>query len=608
MANLVLDKKSQADMLQKWNLRWKARTDLLWLCHKILDFDRVNAKVHGPMLDSLQQFKMPTKDEAKAKDLIKGPNYFEYTPGDPYIELEGPRRKVLLFSRGYYKTSTNTIAHTIQWLLNYPQMAIATLFSTDDKAKRVLAPIRSAFQTNEKLRDLFPDYCPSRAKANDFGNSESFTLANRDALLKRLHLPVRVEPSVMSQSLEKSKAGYHFDLIKCSDIVDENMCELPQQRAATKNQFGLLPKLLVKRYDGKPGWIDVEGTFYHTEDLHVELCKDWIEKAPNEREWSVFVRGCFERDTGDNPPKYDPSELFYCDFKKDANGKRVPTWPETDPIEALEREEKSLTEGGRIFFAQRVLDPFADKSSERPFAEPLTWVMRDDFKSIPIDYHITTIDLADTINKRSNFSVITTCAYDRSGRCYVHNIQRGKWNPDETIERIFATHTKFTPVKIIIEDYAYVHGLRPSIERYASRTGIYPNFHYEPAGRTTDKVSRIIKALQPPLYTGLQGHADLRFVDPIDLNPDIAKHLRTVLEREFKDCTVFSTGASDDILDTLANQYLCRDWFGKEGLRGGIVPQEQAAIERVQREQYDRAWREMLGIDKIPEKQTEYQW
>lgn len=608
MSNLILDKKSEADMIHKWNLRWKARTDLIWLCHKVLDYNLISDKVHGPMVASLQQFKMPTKDEAREKDIIQGPNIFQYTPGDPYVELEGGRRKVLLFSRGYFKTTTNTIAHTIQWLLNYPQIGIALLFSTDDKAKKVLGPIRSHFQFNPRLRDLFPDYCPSKKKVNDFGNNENFTLPNREGILARLRLPPRVEPSVMSQSLEKSKAGFHFDLIKCSDIVDEQMVELPQQRASTEYQFGLLPKLLVKRYDGKDGWIDVEGTFYHTEDLHVKLCKDWVEKLPHERRWSIFVRGCFERDTGTNPPKYDPSELFYCDFKKDANGKRVPTWPEADPIEKLEAEEKDIVEGGRVFFTQRVLDPFADKSSERPFAEPLTWVPREDFKSVPIDYHVTTIDLADTTNKRSNFSVITTCAYDRMGRCYVHSIQRGKWNPDETIERIFQTHQKFTPVKMIIEDYAYVHGLRPSIERYASRTGIYPQFHYEPAGRTTDKVSRIIKALQPPLYTGLQGHADLRFVDPLDTNPELAKHLKTVLQREFTECTVFSTGSSDDILDTLANQYLCRDWFGKEGLKGGIIPQEQAAIERIQKEQYDKAWREMIGVDPLPAKQTEYQW
>lgn len=830
-----------------WQARWRARTDLLWLCKNVLEYTLVDPAVHGPMIAHLQQFPRPSLSIARGQDKILDNGKFLYTPDDFYKVLEGPRKRCLFFSRGYFKTSVNTIAHTIQWLLNYPQMAIADLFSVDKKAQDILKnSIKFHFQFNQKLRELFPDYCPQK-RINDWGNSEAFVLANRDDVLRRLKLPPRVEPSVMAQSLDKGQAGYHFDVIKCSDIVEENNVQTPEQRAQVKKRFGLLPKMLVKRPDGLDGWIDLEGTFYHTEDLHADMVKEWRELNPDERRWSIFINGVFQRETGTATPKYDPNEML-LPFKKDANGKRVPTWPTADPIEKLEAEEKDPREGGWNFFCtpghaeilyndwtskpiqdvqigdeivgfdtqlkkgrrrklqktkvldkgsnedmvykittdgggvvystidhlwfngrvldkthhtnystpavgrrmvrvykplkvdtcpvklkawaylsgiidgeghidsqphsanitiaqslgkntpicnkieatletldidyntwlrqatekykpmhmywlvggrpmklrmlanmdfakrqqlidhlwltpgavgdrkagqeriisiepvgketvywlttgtgnyvsqgyaskncQRVLDPWADSSAQRPFADPLTWITREDFQKVPVAYHLTTIDLADTTGPKSNPSVITTAAYDRMGRCYVHDIQRGKWNPDETVKRIFQTWAKFRAVKVVIEDYGYVHGLRPTIDRYGHLHNLYPPFHFQPASRTRSKVQQITRALQPPFHSG-----DMRFVDPIDpKDPLVAKQVRVVLENEFSECTVQSTGSSDDILDTLANQYLCREWFGKENL-GGAHTLTPEAEKRLEVEQYQAAQRRMF--------------
>src|SRR5690348_3815870 len=98
----------EKDFLLK--LRWKARTDKLWLARNILGYDRLVDHVHGPMLGKLQQFlPPPTKEIFQSSDQLLDKGGFKYVPwNDPY-DLQGSRRVLILFSRGYYKTTLNTI-------------------------------------------------------------------------------------------------------------------------------------------------------------------------------------------------------------------------------------------------------------------------------------------------------------------------------------------------------------------------------------------------------------------------------------------------------------------------------------------------------------------
>lgn len=597
----------RAQLEHIWNNRWRARTDLLWLCNNILDYKLVDPIIHGPMIAHLQQFPKVTREQAIEMDKILPNGTFQYTPPDPYTHLIGSRRRCLFWPRGWFKSTVNTIAHTVQWLLYFPQIAIADLFSTDGKAQDILTNgIKHHFQFNQKLRELFPEYCPKR-KPGDWGNSEAFTLENRDEVRSRLGLPPRVEPSVMAQSLDKGQAGYHFDIIKCSDIVEEKNVETPSQMEKTKKRFGLLPKMLVKRPDGLDGWMDLEGTFYHPADLHADMIKQWLAEPEGDHTWQIFINGVFERDTLGFPRKYDPSELA-LPLLLDVNGRRVSCWPSAEPVEKLEKEEKDPREGGYVFACQKALDFKADKSGGRPFDGSLTWITREDYQKVPIAFHLITVDLANTDGPKSNPSVITTAGYDRAGRCYVCDIQRGKWGPEETIRRLFVTWKKFDTIaivrKVVLEDTAYEHGLKPSIDRYSHTTGMYPPLHFAPADRTNSKVKKIINALQQPFKTGAPDpknlekltQPDLRFVDPLDPEDEKNNQLvRTALELEFAECTVWATGTSDDILDTLSNQFIFRDWLGKENLGGAhtLTPQ---ATERLREQAYESARLRMLNI------------
>ncbi len=96
-------------------------------------------------------------------------------------------------------------------------------------------------------------------------------------------------------------------------------------------------------------------------------------------------------------------------------------------------------------------------------------------------------------------------------------------------------------------------------------------------------------------------------MDPLSPDENFAREVRKALEDEFRQVTAFSLGSTDDILDTLADIYLQREWFGPEGLREGAYLQEQAAQKQIQKEQYDQAWKTMVFGPETP-KTGEYSW
>lgn len=587
-----------------WRMRWSARTDKMWLARNILGYDRLVDHVHGPMTAKLQQFPVPFPKIALAHDVCANGKW-KYRPwNDPY-DLTGSRRALILFSRGYFKTTLNTITDIIQWLLNYPHLAYALIFASDQKGQDTLKnEIKAHFQYNQKLRELFPDYCPQK-RVGDWGTAESFILPNRDAILQELKRPPRKEPSLSTISLDKSGTGMHYDVIKCSDIVEATNVLTPQQREQVKYRFGLLPNLLVKTPGKGSGWIHVEGTFYHADDLYSAMVKDWRKKTPEDRDWDIFIGGCFQRDTGKEAPRYDPLEML-LPFRLDKDKRRIPTWPEMDTIDKLEKEEKDAITGGYVFSCQRIVDIDAvNEEALRPLAIPIGWKKRADFRMVPVDYRVVVADLADTVGSKSNPSAIVTMAVDRAGRAYVEDIRHGKFTPIQIIDHLFEVNKMYRPIKLLIEDYAFTHGLRPSIERRETEVGIWPPWEFRPANRTTDKATRIINSLQPALKND-----DLQFVDPIassdgegHVTLDRQPFFEELIRDELRGVTPFSTGSSDDVIDAISNFYIHREWLGKSFQRGGILAIKEDE-ERIQREYYDNALKKMLYDEVSPMQET----
>ena len=557
---------SEIDRLR--NIRWKCRTDLEFLCREVLNYKDINSSVHAPILNAVQKFRLPSYEQAIETDIIS-PGHIEYGSGtwNKLYDLPGKRRMLLLYSRGTMKTTLNCIAHTIQFILNYPEATFLLFQSTGAKIKDIMREIKYHFQYNEKFRQIFPDYVPQTSRRiREFGNTTQFTVPDDETRTKRVlkyGLRMPKEPTVTGMSIEEGTAGKHVDCIKFSDIVEVNTVKTEEQIQRTIYAFNMAEKLLVV----PNSWIDVEGTRYHYDDLYGDIINKWNgsdDIKPHvtdmmRKKWKIVVGGIYARDYEaykgkDYVPKYTPDELD-IPFKLDEAGNYVSIWPERFPVEEMEAE-KAIDP--YIFACQRLNDP---KQAKDKVIFPLddVWISRDDFRKINIINHTVTIDTAQTQLQRSDYSVVCVCAWDGYGRCYVHDIRVGKWEPNELIDHIFDVYAKYRPTKIRIEEDSYVRGLKPEISRREELKGICLPLEFRSRSNSQGKKDRIRNILQP-IFKGSWIKV-IKF-DPNDkLQKQHPFHFLLI-----KQCDQFPLG-HDDILDALSDQFMDRGVYGRQTAR-----------------------------------------
>ena len=173
--------------------RWKARTDLGFLCREVLGYKDVDDYVHGPIMRTLQAFPKPDRKQFAEHDVFDGKTW-RYTPLFKHVQdLQGKRRRLILAHRGLMKTTVNVQANTIQWILNYPSVAIAIFQSNLDKSEDILKSIRHHFRYNETFRRLFPEHCP-QTRVDEWG------LKNELTTLARPRSESRREPTLKALS------------------------------------------------------------------------------------------------------------------------------------------------------------------------------------------------------------------------------------------------------------------------------------------------------------------------------------------------------------------------------------------------------------------------
>lgn len=558
------------DQLERWRMaRLRARTDLQFLCNHVLGYKDVDPEVHGPVINTLQKFPRPTKAQFETYDILnRDTGKWEYKPLMPMTEMPGKRRRLILDPRGHLKTTINAQAHTIQWILNYPSIAIQIIQSNAEKAEAIIREIKQHFQYNPVFRDLFPDYVPQK-KLDDFGNQSQFTTPARPPEV------IRREPTIMAGSIDKGSAGYHFDVMKFSDIVEPNNVRTPEQIQAVISSFWLAENLLV----APQYWIDVEGTRYDFSDLYGRLIEIWFEekKAGNEPTWEIMVRSCWKRDFGKEEPKHDPESLD-LPFLLDGEKKKIPVWPARFRREDLERLEK---QDSYIFSCQQLNNPSV-MDSDRPIfpvnREFPKFIKREVYrKNIPIAFREIAVDTAETISDRADYTVITIGAWSGNNRLYVEEICRGKFLPDEIVDKLFFLYEQYNnrviPVKNIkIEETGFVRGLNVSIDRECARRNIYLPIHFLKRESRESKKDRIIKTLQPGYKSG-----EIIFLDDIECKEALLHELSR-----------FPLYKHDDILDTLSDLYQGKTEYGRLLAR--------PTLERAQQD----AWDNMIYGKSVP--------
>ena len=509
-----LTKEQQIAFLRMWHFRrQRGRTDLLWLSQEVLRYKDIDPVVHGPIIDSLQKFK-------GGEDGPKG-----YVPFVTCWELEGPRERMVLDPRGFFKTTITDIAHTIQWIINYPDIRVLLSMATGNQVTAVMSELLNHFRFNEHFRFLYPDFCPNARSSKDFGNMEGFTVPNRGRKWLK-------EPTVSSCSVGRVVAGGHYEVIKHGDLVDKENVKTPNQVREVNEHFQYMNPLL-ERGPIAPyrGWTDIDGTIYDEADLYSVIMRREESLPTEKRTWQISIRDAEVGANGKHMDEPGGTTLFPTRFPK------------------VELERIRAEVGDYIYSCQYRLKPIPSQSALATRDE-VKFVARKIMRSVPMHYHMT-VDLAG-MDPQSNgdFTVLNIHAYDNDGRLNIVEVLAGRYDPFMVIDLLFLQCKAIPQIRDIkIEREAHSRVLGPFIKREQQKRGVFlpPIIEIKRDNRTAKK--QRIKGLQPWFKGGI-----IRFAE------EITAKLETIQQiLRFSDTSTYH----DDILDTLADAMQNRD--------GGII-------------------------------------
>lgn len=499
-------------------IRQEARTNLLYLCRRVLNYREVDRKVHAPIIIGLQQFKGGTDEINSDNQLIS------YKPAIPMYDLPGPRRRLFLDPRGFFKTSVITIAHTIQWIINYPDIRILICHATNERAEEILREIKGQFQYNNVFRGIFPEFCPPPRKAGDFGNNREFIVPNRRRILK--------EPTVYVSSIDSAVAGTHMEVIKCSDIVEKENVRTPERMRQVQYSFAQLFFLLDQP---SKAWVDVEGTCYDHSDIYNKILAREESKKPEDREWQIHRRAIWDTE-------------------------HTPTWPERFPKKAIESIRDDPNMDAYTFNAQ-YCNTCINQVDSYFTADQFQWTPTKIIKAMCHRFHVT-VDLAtvDPLAQKKgteDFTAIVVAGFDEVNRMYVCDIQRGRFKPSEVIEAIFDVYNRWRPLDIKIEDASGARQIFPMLERERIRRGVWPLLSLIKRDTRVSKAERIA-GLQPWFKA-----RDIRFAEELPFRDEMLQ--------EF---VYFPRSPHDDITDAIADQMQNRVYFGPNSTEEPSQPKE----------------------------------
>jgi len=509
--------------------RQQCRTNLIYLCRLVLGYPDVTKAVHKPMVDALQKFKGGTEgciDVASNRwRVVEG----SYKPFVPLYDLEGPRERLILIPRNHLKSTVCTIAHTIQAIINYPDIRILLSSGTGGQVEGFLRAIKTHFQTNGMFRYLFPEFCPPANKIKDFGNASCFTVLNRTL--------IRPEPTVATTSVGSVVAGAHYDWIKHDDMVDKENIRTPEQIENVKNHYGFLDPLL-QRVNKAPyrGWTDVIGTRYDYSDLYGALLDaEEKRKEAGKAEWGILVQ----------------SAIVSGDLSDPENCNTL--WPERFPPRELLRIAEDPTRGWGHLSSQYLMNPRPDSAGLVDSADQIVWVPKEAMSKLYayLNLHVT-IDLAGmepSTNKLADndYTVINLHGFGHDGTLYIVSIMRGRYTPFEVIDKLFILaqlHPRIMDFKVEKEAHARV--LLPFLKREMEKRQRFIPIAEIRRDNRTSKQQRI-KGLQPWFQSG-----HIKFQDG-------QPHKLAIIDEIMR----FPKYSHDDILDTIADAMQNRE--------GGVI-------------------------------------
>lgn len=363
--------------------RWLCRNDLFYLCC-ITGHDRIAKypEIYKPFCDevSLMNWKIVQLNMHKpSEDMLPVRNVIE-------DEKEIHLQRLYLCYRTFYKTSIITRLHTLQLLLNFPNIHICINHNKQINASDNLVTIKDYFLTTE-LKVLFPEYIP---KGKEWGNMTGFSVACRKD-------KNRVEDNIEAAGVDTEITGRHYEIAKKNDLVTEKSVTTEEQ---LKKTLDWDERFNIGHFDDPQIKLqDYEGTRYHFADLY-------------------SIR------------KNNPNiKLIEIPLLKDGNPDNITLEnihnPKRFSVEGIESLKKDMW----VFHCQMLLRP------EDPARMHFDKSMIVYYGEIPSCVYYLLVDPASARKKKSDFTAMLVVGIDSEGNRYIADGLRDKLDPKQRIDK-----------------------------------------------------------------------------------------------------------------------------------------------------------------------------
>ena len=382
-----------------------------------------------------------------------------------YMLRKPSQRKAIVLPRDHSKSTFVTVAYSIQSILKNPNIRILIANQVWDGSRAFLYQIKTQLEQSQ-LKYLFGDF------VSGFWNADKIVVRQRTKALK--------DATVATTGVESESTGGRYDLIIADDLMGEQNCQTPEQRAKVKKYRRSLVNLL------EPDGVMIDcATRWHLDDPIADI----LEKE--KRYYDIMIRSVVENGKLIYPLKFSKKfDHVTKNFIADPKGNSL------DYVEYLKK-----TKPADEFQSQFMNNPIS--SENQVFKEDMFryWNRRPDGL-----YTAMAVDLAVSLNKDADYTALIVCGMDKDWNIYVLDYLRGHWTQSEVINNIFDFQSRWKPHALGMEVNGFQRTYKTAVEAEQRQRKQYFGVEEIRTGPERSKESRI-KSLEPFYRQGKVYHA-----------------------------------------------------------------------------------------------------
>lgn len=412
---------------------------------------------------------------------------------------ENPNGYLDLWPREHFKTTIITQALSIQNILNDPDVTIGIFSFNRAAAKSCLRAIKWQFESNEKLKMLYPNIC------YDDPSSQSPKWSEDDGIIVKRKSLVKESTVEAWGLIDSMPTGKHYRIRVFDDVVTKESVNTPEMTQKVNESFDLAMNLGTSVYGDDI--IRAVGTRYGYFDTYYYLLERGVFK---ERVYTVTKDGTVNGEPWMWTPEYLQDKI-----------RKMGSY-----TAACQLFNRPVMEGEQVFNIDDIM----------------YWDNRREYWEGKLNVYIL-VDPAHSKKKTSDYTVMWVVGTGGDNNYYVIDCVRDRLSPTEKVATLFRLVKQYKPLKVGYEKYGMQSDI-DMIREEMKRNMFY--FDIVPLGGSVAKTDRI-KTLQP-LFKNHQIYMPTSIL-AIDVTGKNRDYVKEFIQEEY---SAFPYLQHDDMLDCLA--------------------------------------------------------